>query len=155
MAKRLTLKLDLCIGCRACAAACQSRFKNEARIRYAEVSETVLVPMPCRHCVDALCVAACPFEVLKRDEHTGVVYQATFHCVGCRSCALACPFGVIDTNLLRDVTQKCSLCSDRPEGPRCAATCPTGALQFVEEESLPEKKSGVGFAVRSLHGRRL
>jgi Fe-S-cluster-containing hydrogenase component 2 len=68
---------------------------------------------------------------------------------------LACPFGVIETELLRDVSQKCSLCSDRPEGPRCAATCPTGALQFVEEEKLAEKKAGVGFAVRSVHGRRL
>ena len=155
MAKRLVVRLDLCIGCRACEAACRSRFKGEARIRYAEVSETVSVPMPCRHCEDALCAAACPFKVIVRDEQRGVVRQASFHCVGCRSCMLACPFGVIDTELLRDVSQKCSLCSDRPEGPRCATTCPTGALQFVEEEKLAEKKAGVGFAVRSVHGRRL
>lgn len=155
MPKRLVVKLDLCIGCRACEAACRSRFKGEARIRYAEVTETANLPMPCRHCEEPLCAAACPFKVIVRDEQGGVVRQASFHCVGCRSCALACPFGVIDTNLLRDVTQKCSLCDDRPEGPRCATTCPTGALQFVEEEKLAEKKAGVGFAVRSVHGRRL
>jgi Fe-S-cluster-containing hydrogenase component 2 len=154
MAKRLVVKLDLCIGCRACEAACRSRFKGEARIRYAEVNETTFLPMPCRHCEEPLCAAACPFQVIVRDEQGGVVRQASFHCVGCRSCALACPFGVIDPALLRDVTQKCSLCADRPEGPRCAATCPTGALQFVEDEQLTEKKSGVGFAVRSVHGRR-
>jgi hypothetical protein len=34
-------------------------------------------------------------------------------------------------------------------------TCPTGALQFVEQEKLGEKQAGVGFAVRSIHGRRL
>ena len=155
MAKRLVVKLDLCIGCRACEAACRSRFKGEARVRYGEVSETVSVPMPCRHCEEPLCAAACPFKVIVRDEQGGVVRQASFHCVGCRSCALACPFGVIDTNLLRDVTQKCSLCSDRPEGPRCATSCPTGALQFVEEEKLAEREVGVGFAARSVHGRRL
>ena len=155
MAKRLVVQLDLCIGCRACEAACRSRFKGEARIRYAEVSETVSVPMPCRHCEEPLCAAACPFDVIVRDEQGGVVRQASFHCVGCRSCMLACPFGVIETELLRDVSQKCSLCSDRPEGPRCATTCPTGALQFVEEEKLAERKAGVGFAVRSVHGRRL
>lgn len=155
MAKRLVVKLDLCIGCRACEAACRSRFKGEARVRYGEVSETVSVPMPCRHCEEPLCAAACPFKVIVRDGQGGIVRQASFHCVGCRSCALACPFGVIDTNLLRDVTQKCSLCSDRAKGPRCATTCPTGALQFVEEEELTEKKAGVGFAVRSVHGRRL
>ena len=163
MAKRLVVKLDLCIGCRACEAACRSRFKGEARIRYAEVSETVSVPMPCRHCAEPLCAAACPFKVIVRDEQGGVVRQASFHCVGCRSCMLACPFGVIETELLRDVSQKCSLCSedtgDSPQGtvpgPRCATTCPTGALQFVEEEKLAEKKAGVGFAVRSVHGRRL
>ena len=155
MAKRLVVQLDLCIGCRACEAACRSRFKGEARIRYAEVSETVSVPIPCRHCEEPLCAAACPFDVIVRDEQGGVVRQASFHCVGCRSCMLACPFGVIETELLRDVSQKCSLCSDRPEGPRCATTCPTGALQFVEEEKLAERKAGVGFAVRSVHGRRL
>jgi len=155
VAKRLVVKLDLCIGCRACEAACRSRFKGEARVRYGEVSETVSVPMPCRHCEEPLCAAACPFNVIVRSEQGGVVRQASFHCVGCRSCALACPFGVIDTSLLRDVTQKCSLCSDRPEGPRCATTCPTGALRFVEEEKLAEKRAGVGFAVRSVHGRRL
>ena len=52
------------------------------------------------------------------------------------------------------MSQKCTLCGDRPEGPRCAATCPTGALQFTEDDKLAEKKTGVSFAVRSLHGRR-
>jgi len=154
MAKRLALRLDYCIGCRACEAACRSRFKGEARIRYGETATTALLPMACRHCTDPLCAAACPFEVIRRDEATGVVFQSSFHCVGCRSCALACPFGVIDTNLRRRISQKCSLCDDRPEGPRCAATCPTGALQFVEESELPEKQVGVALSARSPNWRR-
>ncbi len=154
MAKRIILRLDYCIGCRACEAACRSRFKGEARIRYGEIAETVMVPLACRHCDEPLCVAACPFDVIQRDEKTGLVYQSSFLCVGCRSCVLACPFGVMDENLMRGISQKCNLCNDRAEGPRCVATCPTGALQFVEEAELTEKKVGVGFVVRSPGRRR-
>jgi len=153
MAKRIVLRLDYCIGCRACEAACRSRFKGEARIRYGEVNEVVLMPLACRHCEEPLCVAACPFDVIKRTE-AGVVRQSSFHCVGCRSCALACPFGAIDTSLLRSISQKCSLCMDRPEGPRCVATCPTGALQFVEEKEVTESTVGVGFTAKHSHWRR-
>lgn len=153
MPRKLVLRLDYCIGCRACEAACRSRFKGEARIRYGEVTETALMPMACRHCDEPLCVAACPFQVLVRGED-GVVRQSSFHCVGCRSCVLACPFGVMDVSLRRSVSQKCTLCDDRPEGPRCAASCPTGALRFVEQKELVEVKVGVGVVARSVHRRR-
>lgn len=184
MARRLVLRLDYCIGCRSCEAACRSRFKSEARVRYAEVTAQAYFPLSCRHCAEPLCAAACPFEVIRKDPETGVVSRSSFHCVGCRSCMLACPFGVMDTYLLRSTSQKCSLCqpalprgkpaAKRPEGegtdtspsggfpaqgageggPRCATTCPTGALQYVEESELAEKKTGVGIAARSPHWRR-
>lgn len=154
MARRLVLRLDRCIGCRACEAACRSRFKNEGRIRLAEVAPGAGLPMACRHCEEPLCAAACPFDVIRRDSQTGLVVQAGFHCVGCRSCALACPFGVIDSSLLRRISQKCSLCADRADGPRCAAACPAGALQFGEDAIETEKVVGVGFVARSEHGRR-
>ena len=153
MAKRLVLRLDYCIGCQACEAACRSRFKGEARIRYAEANETTLLPMGCRHCEEPLCAAACPFEVIVKTE-AGPVQKSLFHCVGCRSCALACPFGVIDTSLARRMSQKCSLCADRPEGPRCVTTCPTGALQFVDDGVPAEVPTGSAFTARSVHGRR-
>jgi Fe-S-cluster-containing hydrogenase component 2 len=154
MPKRIVLRLDYCIGCRSCEAACRSRFKDEARIRCADASETALLPLACRHCEEPLCAAACPFEVVRRDEQGGLVRQASYHCVGCRSCALACPFGVIDSRLLRRVAQKCSQCGDRAEGPRCVTTCPTGALRFVEEGELKERTTGVRVAARHPHWRR-
>ena len=154
MAKRLVLRIDYCVGCRSCEAACRSRFKSEARVRYAEVTAQAYFPLSCRHCAEPLCAAACPFDVIRKDPETGVVSRSSFHCVGCRSCVLACPFGVMDTYLLRSTSQKCSLCQDREGGPRCATTCPTGALQYVDESELAEKKTGVGIAARSPHWRR-
>jgi carbon-monoxide dehydrogenase iron sulfur subunit len=152
--KRLVLRLDYCIGCRSCEAACRSQFKGEARIRLGEASPAVSLAQGCRHCEEPLCAAACPFQVIVRNPETGVVRKSDFHCVGCRSCALACPFGVIEPGLVRHMSQKCTLCSDRPEGPRCVTTCPTGALQFVEEPEKPEKQTGARYLSRHAHWRR-
>lgn len=153
--RRLFLRLDYCIGCRACEAACRSRFKGEARIRYAPITDTALLPLPCRHCEEPLCAAACPFGVIKKDEDKGIVYQSSVHCVGCSSCILACPFGVLDKKLLRRMAQKCSLCQDREGGPRCAATCSTGALQFLTEEEIKEQLVGKRMAARAPFWRRV
>ncbi len=152
--KNIVLRLDYCIGCRSCEAACRSRFKGEARIRHAELDAATLMPQACRHCEEPLCAAACPFKVIVRDPETGIVRKSDFHCVGCRSCALACPFGVIQPELVRHMAQKCSLCSDRPEGPRCVQTCPTGALQFVETPAKLETAVGARHSGRSAHWRR-
>lgn len=155
MAKRIVLDLDYCIGCRSCETACRSRFSDEARIRYGEISQTVYLPLACRHCQpEPLCATACPFDVIKVDEKTGISIQSNFHCVGCKSCILACPFGVLDEDLIRRASQKCNLCSDRKEGPRCVASCASGALKFLDEEEYEKKKVGVRFISRSPYWRR-
>lgn len=150
--RRIFLDLDYCIGCRSCEAACRSAF-NEARIRYGEVTETAFLPIACRHCDEPLCAAACPFEVLKVTE-SGLVLQASFHCVGCKSCILACPFGVLDKNLLNHVSQKCNLCADRNQGPRCVASCASGALKFLTEDEAKKIMVGKRFLSRSPFWRR-
>lgn len=154
--KRIVLDLDYCIGCRSCEAACRVRYDGEARIRYGEISEKVYLPLACRHCQpEPLCAKACPFDVIKVDEKTGISIQSNFHCVGCRSCILACPFGVLDESLFGRIAQKCNLCSDRKEGPRCVATCASGALKFLSEEEYEKKMVGVRFISRSPFGRRI
>ena len=77
---------------------------------------------------------ACPRDALYRDE-SGIVRRSELLCVGCRSCALACPFGVISDEFVRHVSPKCDLCVDRVrqgKEPRCVAACASGALSFGE-----------------------
>ncbi len=46
----------------------------------------------CRHCEESGCVDACPQDALKKVD--GDLKRATFLCTGCKSCLIACPFGV-------------------------------------------------------------
>jgi Fe-S-cluster-containing hydrogenase component 2 len=154
MAKRIVLDLDLCCGCRSCEAACRAAFKGEARIKHGEIAGEALLPLACRQCKDALCVAACPVDAITRDEETGLVKKASLLCIGCKSCAYACPFGVIDSALVRHVSQKCSLCDDREKGPRCVAACSSGALQFLSDEEIEQREIGMRMVSKDSFYRR-
>ena len=154
MAKRIILDLDLCCGCRSCEAACRAAFKGESRIRHGEVPQTAFLPLACKHCTDPLCAAACPVDAITRDEKTGLVTRAAYMCIGCQSCAYACPFGVIDAPLVRHISQKCNLCEDREEGPRCVAACSSGALQFLDDDEIQQREISMRFISKHSFYRR-
>jgi len=129
---RVLLDLDRCIGCKSCSAACFYGHRGMPSVAYGAAAEAV-VPVVCRQCEDPPCVAACPFEALRREDD-GAVTRSLVFCRGCGSCVLACPFGVMDTDLTRDQVAKCDLCEDRVQAggePRCVAACSTGALRFL------------------------
>jgi len=155
--KRVLIDLDRCIECRSCAAACYYSHANMTAVSFAR-SGWAILPILCRQCKAGSCVAACPAEAMVRDDH-GVVRRRLFRCVGCGSCALACPFGVISTSLggapasSKSVARlngrqvaKCDLCADRTAGngadavPRCVAACPSGALIYADEHKAEELK---------------
>lgn len=154
MARRIVLDLDLCCGCRSCEAACKVAFKGESRIRHADIENTAYLPLACKHCKEALCLASCPVNAITRDEKTGLLTRSSFVCIGCRSCAFACPFGVIDAPLVRHISQKCNLCQDRAEGPRCVSACSSGALQFLDEREIKKMEIGVRMVSKDIFVRR-
>ncbi len=154
MPKRIVLDLDLCCGCRSCEAACKAAFHGESRIKYGRLADTANLPLACRHCTEPLCLAACPVEAIVRDEATGLVLRRPLVCTGCRSCAQACPFGVIEDGLVRHISQKCSLCGDREAGPRCVSACSSGALKFLSEDEIKKHEIGVRIVSRDEFFRR-
>ena len=86
----------------------------------------------CKHCVHAACLEVCPTGAITRTEFDTVVIQSDA-CNGCRDCISACPFGVIETNPVSGVAQKCTLCYDRLQvgmEPACSKACPTQSIQF-------------------------
>jgi len=94
----------------------------------------VVVPLQCRHCEDAPCVAVCPTGALHREDEEGPVLIDSELCVGCKMCVVVCPFGVITMSRDKAII-KCDLCIDRLEQgqePACVAACPTGALRLEE-----------------------
>ena len=152
--KRVLVDLDRCIECGSCAAACHYSHANMPSVRQARAG-WALLPVICRQCKAAPCVDVCPAEAMVRDER-GVVRRRLFRCIGCGSCARACPFGVIPTEPRGTPVQskspdrmsghqiaKCDLCVDRladhPDAvPRCVAACPAGALMFADEREAGE-----------------
>ncbi|MDD5530028.1 MAG: 4Fe-4S dicluster domain-containing protein [bacterium] len=154
MQKRLVVDLDYCIGCKSCSSACKLTFKGENRIVVSGVETVAYLPLACRHCEDALCLRACPKEAISKDKETGIVSRSSFKCVGCTSCIYACPFGVLDSMLLRHIPDKCNLCKGDEDGPNCVSSCPTGALKFLTDEEITKVQVGKQFVSRLAFWRR-
>ena len=96
----------------------------------------------------------CPTGSIMRDQETGVVQIHESICVGCGTCASACPYDNIrmaevfdhQGRPYRDMTTdmpivkatKCDMCSKLPSGPACVAACPHDALIRIDlTESKP------------------
>ena len=158
--KRVLVDVDRCIECGSCAAACHYSHARMHAVGQAQAG-WALLPVICRQCKAAPCVEACPAEAMIRDEQ-GVVRRRLFRCIGCGSCARACPFGVIPLQLggtpaasrspqymSGHQVAKCDLCADRLGGegeevvPRCVAACPAGALAFADAH----REAELGIAV--------
>lgn len=141
--------LNLCVGCKTCEIACaieHSKGKNlisavmeGVKPRMDVVFVGVPVPMNCRHCIDAPCLGVCPTDAIERSSKGPVIIDQS-KCIGCRSCAIVCPFGAIR---FERTAFKCDQCVDRLEKgkiPACVEFCPVGALKFEKVDELSAKR---------------
>ena len=146
--KRIFINEDFCIGCRLCEIYCQVKHSKSKKIIKAFKKEQISIQpavhveeigynsfaIQCRHCADAPCVEACISGAMKKNPNTGVVICDEEKCVGCWSCIMVCPYGVINRNTSeKKVASKCDLCVDE-EIPVCVKNCPNEALKFLDTE---------------------
>ncbi|MCI9549380.1 MAG: 4Fe-4S binding protein [Oscillospiraceae bacterium] len=99
----------------------------------------------CMHCDDAPCISACPVGCLKKDPETGFTICDNTNCIGCKSCALACPFGAPQYRPSDGKMVKCDGCNTRVKNglqPACVRACSFGALTCVTEEEYQAAGSG-------------
>lgn len=133
-----------CIGCHSCVQACSEcdTHKGESMIHLEFVdraSSTQTVPVVCMHCEQPTCAEVCPADAIKRTGD-GVVQSARKpRCIACGNCVLACPFGVPEVYVDRQIMMKCDMCYDRTSAgkkPMCATVCPSQALFFGTREEI-------------------
>ena len=149
-----------CIGCQSCVQACSEceTHKGESMIHleYVDRGQSVqTVPMVCMHCEQPTCAEVCPADAIKRTGD-GVVQSARKpRCIACGNCVMACPFGVPELYIDRQIMMKCDMCYDRTsvgKKPMCATVCPSQALFFgtraeidaLRPQSTPTKRFRFG-----------
>jgi len=99
--------------------------------------------MPCFHCENAWCEAACPTGAMKKRSKDGIVYVDSALCVGCKSCISACPWGAPQWNPETGKAVKCDYCADRIDAglkPACVTICTTHCLHFGKVQELSDIK---------------
>ncbi|MGL5409629.1 MAG: DMSO/selenate family reductase complex B subunit, partial [Shewanella sp.] len=100
----------------------------------------------CNHCSKPVCVQACPTGAMHKRREDGLVHVAQELCIGCESCARACPYDAPQIDRERKVMTKCDGCFERiAQGrkPVCVESCPLRALDFDTMDNL-RKKYGEG-----------
>jgi len=156
----MVIDLNTCVGCNACMAACAMEnqtpvWKNKWRTYVPEkeigTSEMVMrrfFPRLCNHCDNPPCLTVCPTgATYKRPD--GIVMIDPDRCMGCRACAMACPYDARYEVTYDDIKtgkefygelqrtspgmDKCSFCAHRLDNgmkPACVETCVGSARQF-------------------------
>ena len=140
-----SIDLDRCIGCQACAIACQTGNEIPLGDSFIAVSDIVRGQSPdffgsfahhrCFHCGDAACVSVCPTGALSK--WNGLTIVDTDKCSACGYCTDACPYQI--PHITDNHVSKCIACLDLVtdgQTPWCAQTCPSGAIKFGDRAQL-------------------
>jgi molybdopterin-containing oxidoreductase family iron-sulfur binding subunit len=107
--KKLAMVIDLqrCTGCGGCSLACRTENNTPEGIFWSnKITKTFgeypnvnfeYIPTLCNHCEDAPCEDVCPTAAMHYTD-AGIVSHDPDICIGCKACAVACPYGAIYVN---------------------------------------------------------
>ncbi len=149
--KEIFVRTDICTGCQTCKIACaveHSDSKNliaaihqdpkpKARVYVEWLQDNTKVPVLCRHCEDAPCVNACISGAITRSDLNTVVTDND-KCIGCWTCVMVCPYGVIGRDKATHKAYRCDRCIGL-EIPACVSACPTNALVYDTVEGFSKE----------------
>ena len=138
--KKLVIDLEKCYKCRTCVAGC-SYYHHPHNHGYVRCLALAAQEHVCRRCEEPPCVASCPRQALEKNEQ-GLLERASMRCTSCKTCTVACPFGIIYPEIVSYTTDMCDYCLDRSDDstpPECVASCPEKALEWKEVSEDPSK----------------
>jgi len=98
--------------------------------------DCAFLPKPCQHCQDAPCLKENADCISRRED--GLVLIDPAKAKDKKGVVESCPYGAIYWNEAEDIPQKCTMCAHLLDNgwdmPRCAHSCPTGAMKFYTIE---------------------
>jgi Fe-S-cluster-containing hydrogenase component 2 len=133
--KRFLIDLIVCRGCDPSSRTCGTGDAvGRDILAWREASEYAV---HCRKCRNAPCIASCPFDAL--DWEHRVLERNPILCVGCGSCSLGCPFGVILPEFTHPSVSLRSIGGDitESEARNWIQRCPQGGVLFGEFDDDP------------------
>jgi len=102
--KKILIDLMKCRNCKELEGLTESyKFNDNTGIK--SLIEMALFALTCRKCEDSPCIIVCPQEALEKNKN-GIVQRNNNLCIGCKSCAIACPFGTIPNFIVDYVLAK-------------------------------------------------
>lgn len=140
----LVIDLDTCTRCDDCVRACAATHGGQPRfVREGDKYENLLITKACFHCRDPVCLIGCPTGAIHRTNVGDVVAISDNICIGCKVCAINCPYDAIQMHETgetwpedmmperlrgknRLLASKCDLCYTSKTGPACVRNCPNG-----------------------------
>lgn len=125
-----------CIECKICEMVCSLYHEGDGinpkngRITIVPLQHRwEILPMVCRFCEDAPCVASCPDEALSRNKEKHIIMVNDEKCNGCGACVKACPYGGIK---IHPVEEKAIVCDHCNGEFLCVKYCPENILEFLK-----------------------
>ncbi len=162
-----------CTGCGACQVACKDWHdlpagpENWMRVLYSEKGKfpdvfVSYMVAPCYHCLNPVCIPACPVHAISKRAEDGIVVVDVEACLGNEECDVkclkACPYNTPQFGPEPGAKmRKCNLCLDRWSDnklPVCVEACPTRALDAGPLDELKVKYGDIQEAEGFVYSNR-